>query len=208
MSQAIPYCQPQANPHEGSMNRQIYIVKAPLIGYRTAISASACIIRYLTQLSGQAACGLGVRASIHHGTYCEPVRFVISSWIAGHSPMMIKPRTTEPGPPVWKALAVPTKRPAPMAPPLRSKVSVCPGAILTLDALEQRGRESLRWKDVHGDHLHVSPFEISVQRGSSDHALTTVLSAIVIGRYGRAKACPLLRVREDGTVFARTHLGD
>jgi hypothetical protein len=45
VSQPMPYCHPQANPHEGSINRQIYIVNAPLIGYITAISASACIIR-------------------------------------------------------------------------------------------------------------------------------------------------------------------
>ena len=43
----MPYCHPQANPHEGSMNLQMYMVNAPFIGYMTAISASACIIRYL-----------------------------------------------------------------------------------------------------------------------------------------------------------------
>jgi hypothetical protein len=47
VSQPIPYCHPQANPQEGSMNLQIYMVKAPFIGYMTAISASACIMRYL-----------------------------------------------------------------------------------------------------------------------------------------------------------------
>jgi hypothetical protein len=45
VSQAIPYCHPQANPHEGSMNLQMYIVNAPLTGYMTDNSASACIIR-------------------------------------------------------------------------------------------------------------------------------------------------------------------
>ena len=47
VSQLMPYCHPQANPHEGSMNLQMYMVNAPFIGYMTAISASACIIRYL-----------------------------------------------------------------------------------------------------------------------------------------------------------------
>lgn len=47
VSQPMPYCHPQANPHEGSMNLQMYMVKAPLIGYMTANSASACVIRYL-----------------------------------------------------------------------------------------------------------------------------------------------------------------
>jgi hypothetical protein len=45
VSQAMPYCHPQANPHEGSMKRQMYMVNAPLIGYMTDISASACIMR-------------------------------------------------------------------------------------------------------------------------------------------------------------------
>ena len=47
VSQLMPYSHPQANPHEGSMNLQMYMVNAPFIGYMTAISASACIIRYL-----------------------------------------------------------------------------------------------------------------------------------------------------------------
>lgn len=47
VSQPMPYCHPQANPHEGSMNLQMYMVNAPFIGYMTANSASACIIRYL-----------------------------------------------------------------------------------------------------------------------------------------------------------------
>jgi hypothetical protein len=45
VSQPIPYCHPQANPHDGSMNLQMYMVNAPLIGYITASSASACIMR-------------------------------------------------------------------------------------------------------------------------------------------------------------------
>jgi hypothetical protein len=45
VSHPIPYCQPQAKPQEGSINRQIYMVKAPLMGYMTANSASACIMR-------------------------------------------------------------------------------------------------------------------------------------------------------------------
>ena len=47
VSHPMPYCHPQANPHDGSMNLQMYMVKAPFIGYITASSASACIIRYL-----------------------------------------------------------------------------------------------------------------------------------------------------------------
>ena len=43
----MAYCHPQANPHEGSMKRQMYMVNAPLIGYMTASSAKACIIRYI-----------------------------------------------------------------------------------------------------------------------------------------------------------------
>lgn len=45
VSQLTPYCHPHANPHEGSINFTIYMVNAPLTGYITAISASACIIR-------------------------------------------------------------------------------------------------------------------------------------------------------------------
>lgn len=47
VSQLIPYCHPQAKPQEGSINLTIYMVNAPLIGYMTASSARACIIRYL-----------------------------------------------------------------------------------------------------------------------------------------------------------------
>jgi hypothetical protein len=47
VSHEMPYCHPQANPHEGSMNLTMYIVKAPFTGYITASSASACIMRYL-----------------------------------------------------------------------------------------------------------------------------------------------------------------
>ena len=35
-----------------------------------------------------------------------------------HSPTTMKPMNTEAGPPVWNALAEPTNRPAPIAPPL------------------------------------------------------------------------------------------
>jgi hypothetical protein len=50
VSQLMPYSHPQANPHEGSMNLQMYMVNAPLTGYMTDISASACIIRYLNTI--------------------------------------------------------------------------------------------------------------------------------------------------------------
>jgi hypothetical protein len=39
------YSHEQANPHEGSTNRQTYMTKAPLTGYMTDISARACIMR-------------------------------------------------------------------------------------------------------------------------------------------------------------------
>ena len=44
--------------------------------------------------------GLRIRDSLHHATYCEPIRFVNKSWIVRHSPMIIKPMSTAPGPPV------------------------------------------------------------------------------------------------------------
>jgi hypothetical protein len=47
VSQLMAYCHPQAKPQDGSMNRQMYMVKAPLIGYMTASSANACIIKYI-----------------------------------------------------------------------------------------------------------------------------------------------------------------
>ena len=43
----MAYSQEQAKPKEGSTNRQMYIVKAPLIGYNTESSARACIMKYL-----------------------------------------------------------------------------------------------------------------------------------------------------------------
>ena len=47
VSQLMAYSQAQAKPSEGSTKRQMYMQKAPLIGYKTVISASACIMRYL-----------------------------------------------------------------------------------------------------------------------------------------------------------------
>lgn len=47
VSQPMPYCHPQANPHEGSMNLTMYMVNAPLTGYKTDNSARACIISHL-----------------------------------------------------------------------------------------------------------------------------------------------------------------
>lgn len=124
VSQPMPYCHPQANPQEGSMNLQMYMVNAPLIGYMTAISARACIIRYLEIIVRKFSRRTGSSRSIHHATYCNLIRFVNRSWIVRHSPMIMNPMTTEAGPPCWKAEDVPTKRPAPMAPPLRSSQRV------------------------------------------------------------------------------------
>lgn len=63
--------------------------------------------------------------------------------------MIIKPTSTEPGPPVVKALAVETKRPAPMAPPLgwSQRVPFHPFV----------------HPYIHGDHLHVSPLQVAMQ---------------------------------------------
>jgi hypothetical protein len=61
---------------------------------------------------------------IHHATYWEAIRFVSQGWTVRYSPMIMKPMTTAPGPPVWKALPLPTKRPAPIAPPLKSSQCV------------------------------------------------------------------------------------
>jgi hypothetical protein len=120
VSQAMPYCHPQANPHEGSMKRQMYMVNAPLIGYMTDISASACIMRYLGIVRMSSRGGCSIRASLHHEAYYEPISlFVVSEdWNVQHSPMIMKPSSTEAGPPVVKAPPEPTKRPAPIAPPL------------------------------------------------------------------------------------------
>ena len=121
VSQAMPYCHPQANPHEGSMKRQMYMVNAPLIGYMTDISASACIMRYLGIVRNVFTRRLQqVRASLHHEAYYEAISlFVVSEdWNVQHLPMIMKPSSTAPGPPVVKAPPEPTKRPAPIAPPL------------------------------------------------------------------------------------------
>src|SRR6478735_11696085 len=50
VSQLMAYSMPHAHPKEGSTKRQMYMVKAPFIGYRTVISARACIMRYLNDL--------------------------------------------------------------------------------------------------------------------------------------------------------------
>ena len=81
VSQLMPYCHPQANPHEGSMNLQMYMVNAPFIGYMTAISASACIIRYLSMIIRIFHDGLRIRESVHHAAYYEPIRYVNKSWV-------------------------------------------------------------------------------------------------------------------------------
>ena len=47
VNQLMAYSQAQAKPREGSTKRQMYMQKAPLMGYRTVSSASACIMRYL-----------------------------------------------------------------------------------------------------------------------------------------------------------------
>jgi hypothetical protein len=75
VSQEIPYCHPQANPHEGSTNLTMYMVNAPLIGYMTANSASACIIRYLHIIVSSFTTD-GIREFVHHTTYQTPVRYV------------------------------------------------------------------------------------------------------------------------------------
>lgn len=67
-------------------------------------------------------------------------------------PIMMKPTTTAPGPPVWKAPPLPMKRPAPMAPPLGScQFSTCRIAML------QNGS--------HSNHLHVATLQVPVQLG-------------------------------------------
>lgn len=68
VSQLIPYCQPQANPHEGSINLTMYMVKAPLMGYITASSARACIIRYLISSSQTRSRGERHSEGIHVST--------------------------------------------------------------------------------------------------------------------------------------------
>lgn len=59
VSQLMAYSQAQAKPKEGSTKRQMYMQKAPLIGYRTVSSASACIMRYLEWRVSQVKRGLG-----------------------------------------------------------------------------------------------------------------------------------------------------
>jgi hypothetical protein len=69
------------------------------------------IVSLLSQRTHRSGC-------IHHDTYRKHISPVHGNCIFLHSPIMIKPIITAPGPPVWKALAVETKRPAPIAPPL------------------------------------------------------------------------------------------
>jgi hypothetical protein len=86
-----------------------------------------------------------------------------------------------------------------------------------LDAEERRGRkESFSWKDLHGNHLHVSPFQPSVQLAliGFDNgyiaALDTELAATQMGaqtgRFDRIRLGPLLRIRENETFSASAHL--
>lgn len=63
-------------------------------------------------------------------------------------PMIMKSITREPGPPEFNAEPEPTKRPAPMEPP---------GHLLEMEL------EHATVEVTNGDHLHVSPFEISLQ---------------------------------------------
>ena len=55
------------------MNLTMYMVNAPLIGYMTANSASACIIRYLKTIVRLVDGWLRVCEFVHHNTYYEPI---------------------------------------------------------------------------------------------------------------------------------------
>jgi hypothetical protein len=66
-----------------------------------------------------------LREGLHHKVRRGTLKMLADKYVAiiaigTDSPMIMKPRSTEAGPPFWKAPADPTKRPAPMAPPLKT----------------------------------------------------------------------------------------
>ena len=62
--------------------------------------------------------------------------------------MAKKPMSTDPGPPVWKALPELINKPAPIAPPLQDAgQSALQGSVWSL----------------HGNHLHVSALQITMK---------------------------------------------
>lgn len=114
-----------------------------------------------------------------------------------HSPMIMKPKRTDPGPPVSKAPALLTKRPAPMAPPL----GLCQ-SVLLLVCLDRCS---------HGNHLHVTTLEVTVQLGliGFDHANVGLVDAelttaqMVSQRRRLAVVALLLHVRHISSLQAR-----
>jgi hypothetical protein len=52
------------------------------------------------------------------------MNYHVAILIVYNIPTIMKPSSTEAGPPVWKALPEPTNRPAPIAPPLYARVSI------------------------------------------------------------------------------------
>jgi hypothetical protein len=165
VSQLMAYSQEQAKPKEGSTKRQMYMVKAPLTGYKTDNSARACIMRYVEVPEKMLA-----------------DRYVATIAIATDSPMIMKPRSTEAGPPFWKAPADPTKRPAPMAPPLRISSQYC---ALSCD-------NSHSASNSHGNHLHMSAFKTAVQ------CVLAILETLPVGAIGRSIVVRLLTERRAG----------
>ena len=86
--------------------------------------------------------------------------------------MIMKPRSTEPGPPVWKALPELTNRPAPMAPPLSHN-------------LVHRRRSSVL--NLHGNHLHVPALQVLVKPilASCDHVFRGGILVFVLSKRRR-----------------------
>lgn len=91
----------------------------------------------------------------------------------------MKPRSTEPGPPFWKAAPELTNSPAPIAPPLYGQISIV-------------SRWDFRSLNLHRNHLHVSALQILMQHAPGCDRLVLWVTAH-IGLVARGSGGVFLR---------------
>jgi len=147
--------------------------------------------------------------------------------------MIIKPITTAPGPPVWKAPPLETKRPAPIAPPLelsqhmsftrrmlnrKADGNWIVSELIMQGSWRELGRKgrTIGRKNLHGNHLHMSSFQISVQLAligfdnsyirASDTELAAMSMFAKASRVNWVNMTMLLRIREGEAFTSKAHL--